>query len=89
MKLSLNKIIVFLVYSISLLMIYSIMVYYFKSLPSLPKHEYIKVFFSSPLLLISGLLLFFRFEHKVSGFIFLIIGLFWLGVMFYEIYTKQ
>jgi hypothetical protein len=73
---NLNKIIIFLIYCTGIIIIYPVLVYYLKSLqivnllPLLPKQIFIQVFVSSPLLILVGLLLFFKFKHKIFGIFF-------------------
>ena len=76
-------------------MAYPIIVYYVKtfrlssSLPLLPKHLFVQVFLSSPILILLGLLLFFKFQHKIAGAIFFIVGILWMIEILYDFFAKN
>lgn len=75
-------------------MLYPIIVYYAKtfrllsSLPLLPKHLFIQVFLSSPILILVGLLLFLKYQHKIAGVIFFMVGILWLVGVLYDFFSK-
>lgn len=55
----------------------------------LPFHTFIQVFLSVPVLIILGIILFFKFKHRIGGAIFLFMGLLWLWAIIYELMTKN
>lgn len=57
----------------------------------LPDYQFsttIGLIFSSPVLIMSGLAFIFAFERRVLGSLFILIGLVWLGIIFFEVYSK-
>lgn len=80
--------------SMILISFYPIMVYflsfYFRlnNLPELPFHGYLQVYFSSPILIISGSILIFYLKKVLIGGISLICGLVWFFTLLSEIITK-
>ena len=57
-------------------------------LPSYPKQVYVRVFWSGPALVVIGLVG-LRFRRPLFGVASLGLGLYWIGAIFYEVYTKN
>ena len=57
-------------------------------LPSYPKQGYVQVFWSGPALVVVGLLG-LRFRRPLVGVASLGLGLYWIGAILHEIYTKN
>ena len=91
----LKRITIFFLYCTGIIMMYPIVVYYLKSfrlinfLPLLPKHIFVQVFLSSPILILVGLLLYFKFKNKIFGVLFFVIGILWLIGILYEFFSKK
>jgi hypothetical protein len=68
-----KKFVITALYIIGLTMAYPIISYYLETwriveeLPLLPEQLYIQIFLSAPVLLIIGLLFFFKYKHRVVG----------------------
>lgn len=90
-----NKItILIVIYIVTLLILYPALAYVAmyemnilrEKLPHGPVAYYIQIFLTGPVSILSGLILIFRFGYrtreKFFGWVFLIIGLVWLGFIF-------
>jgi uncharacterized membrane protein len=60
-----------------------------KWLPDFQFLTLIGLIFSSPVLIMSGLTFIFAFKRRVLGGLFILIGLVWLGIIFFEVYSKS
>lgn len=61
---------------------------YYLSIPDiLPKQAYIQVVLSGPILIILGLVLFFFYRKKIGGLILLLIGIYLVINIIYELAT--
>lgn len=59
---------------------------YYLSIPDiLPKQAYIQVVLSGPILIILGLVLFLFYKRKLVGIFFLLIGIWWVINIIYEL----
>lgn len=59
-----------------------------KNLPLLPYHYKIQVYYSSPFLLVAGIIIISLSKKYKIGLVFISIGIFWLSTIICEIFTK-
>lgn len=83
-----KKIGILIFYLIGAIFLIPILSYYLSIPDILPKQAYIQVYISGPILIILGLLLFFLYRKKLIGLVFLMIGIWWILNIAYELMTK-
>ncbi len=90
-----KNVIEFIIVFLCCILLYPIIVYVgktyinLKNLPLIPYHYYIQVWLSFPLLILLGLVEFFKFKRKVFGISIAFIGFLWFLAVFLEIYSKN
>ena len=75
-----------IIYAIGIFLVIPIILYFIWPEKIFPLQVYIRVFFSGPLLLSVGIILFFGYKKRVFGLLFFGIGFCWLCLIFYELY---
>ena len=93
---SVKQIILVLLYLIGIIMIYPMLLYFLQDyetvyhyFPLLPFHDYIQVYFSGPVSIIIGAIIFFAYKKRIAGLFFSITGLCWIAAIIHEILTKN
>ena len=76
-----------MIYAIGIFLVSPIILYFIWPEEIFPLQGYIQVYFSGPLLLSVGIILFFGYKKRVFGLLFFGIGFCWLGLIFYELYN--
>jgi hypothetical protein len=56
-----------------------------EEVPFLPGQIYIQIFLSAPISLIIGVVLFFKYKHRITGILFFVLGLLWILAILQEL----
>jgi len=93
---SVRQTVLIFLYIIGIIMVYPILLYFLQDykaiynyFPLLPLHSYIQVFFSGPVLIVIGAIIFWGYKQRILGLGFSISGLFWIGAIIHELITKN
>ncbi|WP_143708757.1 hypothetical protein [[Flexibacter] sp. ATCC 35208] len=96
MATSVKQTILVSLFIMGIIMVYPILLYFLQDykaiynyFPLLPFHSYIQVFFSGPVLITIGAIIFFAYKQRIVGLFFSITGLFWIGAIIHELITKN
>jgi hypothetical protein len=82
-------------YIIGLIMAYPIIIFYLETwrvindLILLPGQVLVQVFLSGPMLIIVGVIFYFKYKHRVTGVSFFALGLQWILGILFELITKN